>query len=110
MLIIQNISKSSPPRTFATFKAAGFEQGLERGSKIKIYSRGDILFYSNGHVIPDKYGFKEIATRKVFFTQNRSQVALPLKWYAEYCNSITLLRVTYSDIGLFLRPFYKEGL
>jgi hypothetical protein len=106
MLIIQNISKSSPPRTFATFKAAGFETGLERGSKIKIYSRGDILFYSNGYVIPDKYGFEEIAKRKVFFTQNRIHVALPLSWFEEYCNKISHLRAYYTDIGLFLRPFY----
>ena len=107
MLIIQNIYNSSPPRTFATFKAAGFETGLKLGSKIEIFQKGDILFYSNGHILPESAGFVKIAVRKVFFTQNRTQVAIPLKWFAEYCNGITHLRAYYTDIGLFLRPFYK---
>lgn len=107
MLIIQNIYNSSPPRTFATFKAAGFETGLKLGSKIEIFQKGDILFYSNGHILPESTGFVKIAVRKVFFTQNRGQVALLPKWYQKYCYKITHVRVFYTEIGLFIRPFYK---
>ena len=105
MKIIQNIYALSTPRFFATAKILDKEIGLTQG-KVEVYGKGDTLFYSDSHILPRKAGFERIITRKAGYTQNRLQVSLPLTWYREYCKDITHLRVYYTEIGLFVKPYY----
>ena len=84
----------------------GKETGLTLGEKVEIYARGDTLFYSHDHILPEVAGFEKIAVRKVCRTQNRIQVTMPPEWVEEYCKDVTHVRAYYTKIGLFIRPFY----
>lgn len=106
MLIKQNIYNPACPRTFATDKTMGKETGLILGEQVEIYSKEDILFYTHDVRLPKSKGFKLIATRKVFKTQNRAQVSFPLGWVGVYCGGLMSVRAYYTKIGLFIRPFY----
>jgi len=104
MKIIQNIYSNSTPRFFATVKILDKEIGLTEG-KIDVYGNGDTLFYSNTNILPASAGYDKIITRKAGYTQNRLQVSLPSDWYKKYCTGVTHLRVYYTDIGLFVKPY-----
>jgi hypothetical protein len=107
MLIIQNVySSGRTPRTYATTKIAGTEIGLTLGDRVTIYQNKHTLFYSHGEELPYHAGFEMIMTRKVSFTQNRPQVSLPPDWVKEYCKDCTHVKVFYTDIGLFIKPYY----
>lgn len=107
MLIIQNIYNSTPPRTFATDRTGGKETGLTLGEEVQVFVKGDTLYFTHNHRLPDTKGYQKIAVQKVFRTQNRPQITIPAVWAAEYCSEVTHLRAYYTEIGLFLRPFYK---
>ena len=110
MLIKQKIynptTPGTSPRTWATDKTMGQETGLTLGEKVEIYAKGDTLFYTQDFRLPKANGFKLIATRKVFRTQNRAQISLPTDWTTGHCKDMTHVRAYYTKIGLFIRPFY----
>ncbi len=108
MLIVQNISKALTPWTHATTKVAGKEIGLELG-KVEIFVRGDTLFYTQDHQLKLSTGFERLESRKVFLTQNRAQISFPKKWFATYCAGTTNIKVFYTDLGLFVKPFYGDS-
>ena len=106
MLIIQNFYAFTTPRTYATTKIAGQEIGLTLGEKVTIYENGDTLFYSHDFTLPESAGFTELMKRKVFITQNRTQVSMPPAWFKKYCDGLTHVKVFYTELGLFIKPYY----
>lgn len=106
MLIIQKISKTLTPWTTATTKVAGKEIGLKKGN-VEIFGRGDTLFYTQDHQLKLSTGFERLESRKVFFTKSRLHISFPKKWLEKYCSGSTNVKVYYTDLGLFVKP-YKE--
>lgn len=109
MLIVQIISASLTPRTYATTKIAGKEIGLKLGEKVEIFANGNTLFYTQDHQLKLSTGFTRLETRKVFFTQTRTQVSFPQKWFKEYCSDVTHVKVYYTKLGLFIKPYNGDS-
>lgn len=110
MLIVQRFYDFGTPRTYATVKIVDKEIGLILGEKVEIFAKGDTLFYTQDHLLKLSTGFKRLETRKVFTTQNRTQISFPQKWFKEYCKGLTHVKVYYTKIGLFIKPFDGDSV
>lgn len=106
MLIVQRFYETTGARTYATTKIAGKDRGLKVGEKVNIYQKDDCLFYSHDKELPESAGFKFLVTRKVVFTQNRPQVFMPTIWFNRYCAGLTHVKVYYTNLGLFIKPYF----
>lgn len=113
MLRVQKIyrrtsDENSGARTLARAKMGDSEIGFDSGDEIVVYSKGDILFYSYESTLPDKAEFEKLTTRKSFTVNHGDiQVSIPYKWFKEYCKGLTHVKVFYTKIGLFIKP-YKD--
>jgi len=106
MLKKQNIYMSPSPRFTARINFMGEFIGLESG-QAEIYENGDTLFYSQSNILPAEKGFKRLGSRKVYSPEHRSCVGIPGEWYKEHYKGINQVRVYYTKIGLFVKP-YKD--
>lgn len=106
MLVIQLLSlKSASPWTNVVKKIPGGELGLKVGM-VEVFQKGDVLFFTQDYQIPISKGFVRWGSRKVFYTQKYAKITPPPEWVKKYCSENTHVRAYYTDIGVFLRPYY----
>lgn len=115
MLKIQKITRrgkgnNSGAKIRATFKECDIYIGFKSGIDIIVYFKDDTLFYSYGSHLLEEAGFKELTTRKSFvLTGDQIYVSVPYKWLNENCNSLSHVKVYYTKIGLFVKPYRGDS-
>ena len=108
MVVIQRVLKGSGSRTYTTLKVAGDLIGLNIGHHVEIYSKAGTLFLSSmsNCFIPDD--FELIRTGKVFTGHDKANMQIPAKWKKEYIGEDQFVKVFYTRIGIFIKPYRGE--
>ncbi len=111
MLKIQPIYRRKTTNGVSTgvrYKAADLIFGLKQGIQVNVYSNGETLFYSKSGNLPDRFGFTKLATRKPYKFGRDLHTTIPVAWAKHRCQDISYLKVIYTDIGIFLKPYKGE--
>ncbi len=112
MLKIQPIYRRKTTDGVSTrvrYKVADLVLGLKPSVMVNVYSNGEILFYSKSGNLPDRFGFTKLAKRKPFKVgRDELHTTIPATWAKHHCQDISYLKVIYTDIGIFLKPYKGE--
>ena len=102
MLKIQKILHPTQKKVRVSAKVVDFEVGFSVGAEVNVMSKDDILVFTKCSEIK---GFEFVKKAKVFSSQGNAQASLGPKWVREHMGDNKNLRVYYTRIGIFIRPF-----
>lgn len=105
MLVIQKAIHPKYKRTYLSTMIGDKKIGFEAGTVVNVFVKGDTLFFTEKKDCP---GFEFIKKAKVYFTQRRDQGQLNLGWFERNMTGKDLLRVFYTKIGIFIKPFEEK--
>lgn len=105
MLVIQKVIGSKYKRIPSSIKLAGIKNGYETGSTLKVFQKGDTLYFTKKD---EPKGFEFLQSAKVWFTQKKDFFGVP----TEYCKNIlkenSFVKIIYAKEGIFVKPAYLE--
>ena len=105
MIVIQKALHSKYKRTYASANIGGMKIGFTAGDTVNVLLKDDSILMTKKS---EHQGYQPIRQNKVYLTQNRDQVQLPMDWFDRHMKGNDWLKVDYTKDGLFISPFRRE--